>query len=130
MTFEQHFDELDRMILTKSPDYEKMRESLQAIRRVHEIARMFEPAQDNLYASIAHGHRTALEHLESGDTEAARREMAGALSWFMRRFQGLAPEAFAKCPKVGEELRAARELADRCEALRKALIQYCDIHSV
>ena len=87
MTFEDRFDELEKMFLTKSTDYEMMRSKLHDIRQVHEIARILEPAQDNLYASIARGHRKALVHLESGDTSAAKREMAGAVSWFLQRFR-------------------------------------------
>jgi hypothetical protein len=129
MPFEDDFDELDRMLLAKSTDYEKMRATLQAMRQVHEIARMLGPAQDNLYASIARGHRKALVHLEAGDTSAAMREMAGAVSWFLRRFQGEL-ESFAKLPKVADELRASRELAERSEVLREALRQSYDIHAV
>ncbi len=111
-------------------DYEKMRATLQAIRQVHEIARMLGPAQDNLYASFARGHRKALVHLESGDTAAAMREMAGAVSWFLRRFQGTDPSALACAPKVADELRAASDLAARSEVLREALSQRYDIHAV
>jgi hypothetical protein len=130
MAFEDSFDELERMLLSKSTDYEKMRATLQSMRKVHEIARMLGPAQDNLYASIAHGHRKALAHLEAGNIEAAKREMAGAVSWLVRRFQGLSPEALAKAPKVVEELRAADELAEHSQALREALkSQSYDIHA-
>lgn len=130
MAFEDHFDDLDRMLLAKSTDYEKMRATLQAMRQVHEIARLLGPAQDSLYASIARGHRTALVHLESGDTAAAAREMAGAVCWFLRRFQGTDPSALAKAPKVAEELRAANELASRSEILRKAMRQRYYIHAI
>jgi hypothetical protein len=131
MPFEDNFDELDRMLLAKSTEYEKMRATLQAMRQVHEIARMLGPAQDNLYASIARGHRKALVHLESGDTAAAMREMAGMVSWFLRRFQGTDPVALAKAPKLAEELRASGELAERSELLREFLrSQSYDIHAV
>ncbi len=129
MAFEDSFDELDRMLLSKSTDYEKMRATLQAMRQVHEIARMLGPAQDNLYASISRGHRKALAHLEAGDTAAAMREMAGAVSWFLRRFQGAEPEALSKAPKIADELRAARDLSERSEVLRQALSQSYDIHA-
>ena len=130
MEFEDSFDELDRMLLAKSTDYEKMRETLQKMRQVHELARMLGPAQDNLYASIAHGHCKALAYLEAGDTEAAKREMAGSVSWLVRRFEGLSPLALAKAPKVVEELRAASQLAERSEILREALkSQSYDIHA-
>lgn len=130
MAFEESFDELDQMLLAKSTDYEKMRAVVQEMRRVHEVARFLEPAQDNLYASIAHGHRKALAYLESGDTQAAKREIAGAVSWLVRRFQGLSPLALAKAPKVVEELQAAGELAEHSEVLREALKnQSYDIHA-
>ena len=129
MAFEDQFDELDRLLLTKSPDYERMRTVLQAIRQTHEIARLLGPAQDNLYASIARSHRQALVHLEAGDTAAARQEMADALAWFMRRFQGLTPEALAKCPKVADELQAARELAVQSQTLREAVGKNTDTHA-
>lgn len=130
MAFEDSFEELEQMLLSKSTDYEKMWATLQSMRQVHEIACMLGPAQDNLYASIAHGHRKALAHLETGDTEAAKREMAGAVSWLVRRFQGLSPQALAKAPKIVEELRAASELAERSETLREALkSQSYDIHA-
>ena len=130
MAFEDSFDELDRMLLAKSTDYEKMRAAVQDMRRVHEVARFLGPAQDNLYASIAHGHRKALAYLEAGDTEAAKREMAGAVSWLVRRFEGLSPLALAKAPKVVEELQAARQLAERSAVLREALkSQSYDIHA-
>ena len=128
MAFENSFDELDRMLLAQSTDYEKMRATLQALRQIPEIARVLGPAQDNLYASIARGHRKALAHLEAGDTKAAMREMAGALSWFLRRFQGADPESLTKLPEVAGELRAARELADRSEVLRQAMRENYDIH--
>ena len=60
MAFEDSFDELDRMLLAKSTDYEKMRALVQRMRQADELARMLGPAQDRLYASIAHGHRKAL----------------------------------------------------------------------
>jgi hypothetical protein len=130
MAFEDSFDELDRMLLAKSTDYGKMRAVVQEMRRVHEIARFLEPAQDNLYASIAHGHRKALAYLEAGDTEAAKREMAGAVSWFVRRFGSFDPASLAKAPKVLEELRAVRELAERSNVLREALkTQNYNIHA-
>ena len=129
MAFEDNFVELDRMLLAKSTDYEQMRKTLEDIRQVHEIARMLGTAQDNLYASIARGHRKALVHLEAGDTEAAKQEMAGAVSWFLRRFQGCNLDSFPKLPKVADELRAARELVDRSEILRDALSKNHDIHA-
>jgi hypothetical protein len=129
MAFEESFDELDRMLVAKSTDYDKMRASLQDIRQVHEIARMLGPAQDNLYACIARGHRKALSYLESGDTAAGMRERAGAVSWLVRSFQGMDPVALVRASKVAQELRAARELAERSEALREALkSQSYDIH--
>jgi len=129
MAFEDSFNELEQMLLARSTDYEKMRETLQKMGQVHEIARMLGPAQDNLYASIAHGHRKALTYLEAGDAEAAKREMAGAISWLVRRFGGFDPVALAKAPKVVKELRAARELSERSEVLREALrTQSYDIH--
>lgn len=131
MAFEDNFNELEQMLLAKSTDYAKMLETLEKIRQVHEIARMLGPAQDNLYASIAHGHRKALTYLEAGDTEAAKQEMAGAVSWLVRRFGSLDPLALAKAPKIVEELRAARELSERSEVLREALrTQRYDIHAV
>ncbi len=129
MPFEDSFDELERMLLAKSTDYETMRALVQRMRQSHELARMLGPAQDNLYASIARGHRKALVHLEAGDTSAAMREMAGAVSWFLRRFQGEL-ESFTALPKVADELRASRELAERSEVLREALSQSYDIHAV
>lgn len=130
MIFEDRFDELEKMLLSKSTDFEKMRSKLHDIRQVHEIARILGPAQDNLYASIARGHRKALVHLESGDTSAAKREMAGVVSWFLRRFQGAEPEKLTQLPKVADELRAARALAERSEVLREALSKSYDIHAV
>ena len=129
MPFEDSFDELERMLLAKSTDYETMRALVQRMRQSDALARMLGPAQDNLYASIARGHRKALVHLESGDTAAAKREMAGAVSWFLRRFQGDL-ESFSALPKVADELRAARELAERSEVLREALTKSYDIHAV
>jgi hypothetical protein len=129
MAFEDSFDELERMLLAKSTDYEKMRALVQRMRQADALARMLGPAQDNLYASIARGHRKALVHLESGDTAAAMREMAGAVSWFLRRFQGAEQESFTQFPNVGDELRAARELAERSEVLREALSKGYDIHA-
>jgi len=130
MAFEDDFDELDRMLLARSTDYEKMRTALQAIRQADEIARMLGPAQDNIYASIARGHRIALAHLETGDTAAAKSVMAGTLSWFLRRFQSLDPVALEKTPKLAGELRSASQLAERSEVLREALSQNRDIHAV
>jgi hypothetical protein len=130
MAFEDSFNELEQMLRAKSTDYEKMRETLQKMLKVHELARMLGPSQDNLYASIAHGHRKALAYLETGDTEAAKREMAGAISWLVRRFGSFDPLSFSKLPKVAEELRAANELAERSEVLREALkSQSYDIHA-
>jgi hypothetical protein len=130
MAFEDSYDELDRMLLAKSTDYEKMRVIVKQMRQTHELARMLGPAQDNLYASIAHGHRKALAYLEAGDTEAAKREMAGAISWLVRRFGGFDSLQLAKAPKIVEELRAANELAERSEVLREALrSQNYDIHA-
>ncbi len=130
MAFEDSFDELDQMLLAKSADYEKMRATVKEMLRTYELARMLGPAQDNLYASIAHGHRKALAYLEAGDIEAAKREMAGAVSWLVRRFGGFDPASLAKAPKVLEELRAARELAERSDVLREALKnQSYDIHA-
>jgi len=130
MAFEDSFDELDQMLLAKSTDYEKMRATVLKMRQTHELARMLGPALDNLYASIAHGHRKALAYLEAGDIEAAKREMAGAVSWLVRRFQGLSPLALSKVPKVVEELREANQLAERSEVLREALkTQSYDIHA-
>ena len=131
MPFEDSFDELDRMLLAKSTDYEKMRALVQRMRQADELARMLGPAQDRLYASIAHGHRKALAHLEAGDTAAAMREMAGAVSWFHRRFHGTEPAALATAPKIADELRAVGQLAERSEVLREALrSQSYDIHAV
>lgn len=130
MPFEDSFDQLERLLLAKSTDYEKMRALVKEMRQMREIARMLGPAQDNLYASIARGHRKALVHLESGDTAAAMVEMAGAVSWFLRRFQGSDPLALAKAPKVAEELREATQLAEGSELLREALRQESyDIHA-
>lgn len=129
MPFEDSFDELDHMLFSKSTDYEKMRAILQTMRQVDEVARMLGPAQDNLYASIARGHRKALVHLESGDTVSAIREMAGAVSWFLRRFQTKDPLALARAPKVAQELREVSQLAERSEALKEALSQSYDIHA-
>jgi hypothetical protein len=56
MPFEDKYDELNRMLVAKSTDYEKMRSILQVIREVHGSARLFEAAQDDLYASIARSH--------------------------------------------------------------------------
>ena len=117
MPCEDSFNELEQMLVGKSTDYEKMRETLQKMRQAQEIARMLAPAQDRLYASIAHGHRNALAYLEAGDIEAAKREMAGAISWFVRRFENLDP----LLPKITEEMREARQLAERSEVLRDAL---------
>src|SRR5256885_7096142 len=113
MAFEDSFDELDGMLLAKSTDYEKMRALVQRMRQADELARMLGPAQDRLYASIAHGHRKALAYLEAGDIEAAKREMAGAASWLVRRFGNFDPVSLAKAPKVLDELQAIRELAER-----------------
>jgi len=130
MPLKDSFDELERLLIAKSTDYEKMRALVKEMRHVHEISRMLGPAQDNLYASIARGHRRALVHLESGDIPAAMVEMAGAVSWFLRRFQGTDPLALPKAPKIAEELREARQLAERSEVLREALRHHSyDIHA-
>ena len=113
MSFEDQFDELDRMLLSRSTDYGKMRTALQAIRQLKEFARMMGGAQDKLYASIARGHRKALVHLESGDSAAAMREAANAVAWFYVRFQGDDPATMTQYPHIAEELRAVRELAAR-----------------
>ena len=129
MAFEDSFNQLEQMLLAKSTQYDKMRETLEEIRRVHAIARMMGPAQDNLYASIARGHRKALACLEAGDVDAAKREMAGAISWLVRRFEGFDQLALAKAPKIVKEMQAARELSERSEALREALRkQDYDLH--
>lgn len=133
MALEDSFNELEQMLRSKSTDYERMQVALQNIRQAHEIARFLGPAQDNLYASIARGHRKALVHLEAGETAAAVCEMAGAVSWFLRRFQGVESESLnnlAKLPRVVEELEAARELAKHSQALREALSQSYDIHGI
>ncbi len=129
MAFEDKIDELDRMLAAKSTDYEKMRSILRVIRELDASACLLEAAQDNLYASIARSHRKALAHLEAGDTTAAMREMAGAVSWFLRRF----PDdlnALAKIPEVAAEVKAARELAQRSKVLSEALNSSYDIHGV
>jgi hypothetical protein len=130
MAFEDSFDELDRMLLAKSTDHEKMRALVQRMRQADELARMLGPAQDRLYASIAHGHRKALAYLEAGDIDAAKHEMAGAVSWLVRRFGSFDPVSLAKAPKVLDELQAIRELAERSSVLREALksLSY-DIHA-
>jgi hypothetical protein len=121
MKFEDHFNDLDRLLLAKSTDYEKMRAILQEIRRSHEFVRMMEPAQDRLYASIARGHRKVLVHLEAGDSNAAMREAAKAVAWFFVRFQGDQPTSIPQFPHIEGELRAVRELAGRNEILREAV---------
>jgi hypothetical protein len=121
MKFEEHFNELDRLLGSKSTDYEKMRSILQAIRQSHEFVRMMEPAQDRLYASIARGHRKTLVHLEAGDPAAAAREAAKAVAWFHHRFQGDDPASMTQFPHIAEELRAVRELAARSENLKEAV---------
>ncbi len=129
MAFEEKIDELDRMLVAKSADYEKMRSLLQVIRELFASARLLEGAQDNLYASIAGSHRKALAYLEAGDATAAMKEMAGAVSWFLRRF----PDdlnSLAKIPKVAAEVKAARELAQRSKVLSEALNGSYDIHGV
>jgi hypothetical protein len=55
MAFEDGFDELDSMLLAKSTDYEKMRAFVQRMRQADELVQMLGPAEDRLYASIAHG---------------------------------------------------------------------------
>ncbi len=129
MAFDDSFDELDRMLLSKSTDYKTMRATLQTIRQEREIARMLGPAQDNLYASIGRSHRKALTHLESGDIAAAMGEMAGPVAWFIRRFEGTAPAALAKAPILAEELRASAQLAERSEVLKADLKQSYNIHT-
>jgi hypothetical protein len=121
MGFEDHFNELDRLLLSESTDYEKMRTTLHAIRQSNEFVRMMGPAQDRLYASIARGHRKALVHLEAGDSAAAAREAAKAIAWFHHRFQGNDPASMTQFPHIAQELRAVREIAARSEILREAI---------
>src|SRR5688572_11420859 len=121
MPLEDDFDELDRMLLAMSTDYEKMRTTLQAIREAKELARMMGPAQDRLYASIARGHRKVLGHLKAADTAAATREAAKAVAWFYVRFQGDDCGTMDRFPHIAEELRAVRELAANSEILREAI---------
>jgi hypothetical protein len=121
MDFEDRFDELDRMLLSKTTDHEKMRAALREMRASREIARFMGPAQDRLYASIARGHRKVLEHLEAGETAAAAHTAAKAIAWFYVRFQGIDPTTTPKNPEIANELREVQELAGRSEVLRKAL---------
>ncbi|MBM3840858.1 MAG: hypothetical protein FJ398_23465 [Verrucomicrobia bacterium] len=121
MAFEDDFDTLDRLLLAKSTDYEKMHATLQAIRRLKEFAQMMSPAQDRLYASVARGHRKVLGHLEVGDVAAATREATKAVAWFYVRFQGDDPNAMTQCPEVAEELLKVRAFAARSETLREAI---------
>jgi len=120
MRFEDQFNELDQLLLSHSTDYERMRGTLQAIRKSHEFVRMMAPAQDKLYASIARGHRKVLVHLEAGDSASAMREAAKAIAWFLRRFQ-YDPRALTEFPHIAEDLRAARDLASRSEVLSEAI---------
>ena len=120
MGFEDQFDELDQLLLSRSTDYGRMRTTLQEIRQLKEFARMMGSAQDKLYASIARGHRKALLHLENGDSAAAMREAAKAVAWFYVRFQGDDPATMTQNPHIADELRAVRELAARSEILNEA----------
>jgi hypothetical protein len=128
MAYDDDFAELDRMLLARSTDYQKMRAILQGMAQTREIARMLVPAQDNLYASIARSHRKALVHLEGGDQMAAKREMASAVAWFIKRFEGQ-PAALEAAPKIADELRESCGLAERSEVLRQALQREVDIHA-
>jgi len=121
MSFEDDFDELDRLLSEKSIDYERMRSTLQSIRRVRELARMMTPAQDRLYAAIARGHRKVFRHLEAGDVEAATRETAKVLAWFYVRFQGDEPSMMTRTPECAEEVRGVREIAARSEVVSDAI---------
>jgi len=121
MAFEDDFDELDRLLSAKSTDYEKMRTTLQKMRRLEEFARLMMPAQDRLYAAIARGHRKVFRHLEAGDVEAATRETAKVLAWFYIRFQGDEPSMMTRCPECAEEVRGVREIAARSELLKDAI---------
>ena len=121
MRFEDQFNELDQLLLSRSTDYERMRATLQAIRQSHEFVRMMAPAQDKLYASIARGHRKVLVHLEAGDSTAAMREAAKAIAWFLSRFRNGDPAAMTEFPHIAEDLRAARDLAARSEVLSEAV---------
>ena len=128
MGFEDDFAELDRMLLARSSDYTRMREKLEAIAQAGEFVRALGPAQDNLYASIARSHRKALEHLEAGNQVEAMREMAGAVSWFLKRFEGTGTEALGKVlPKIGEELRLCSALAVQSEVLKEAVAHEGDL---
>lgn len=137
MNFEIRFEELTRLILAKSDDYERMHGLLKELRRDRELVRFLAPAQDDLYASIAHGHRKALACLESGDIAAAKNEMAGPLSWFLTRFGGTdrnqlkvqLNELKPKLPRVAHELEATLNLAERSDALKAALSRKHDIHA-
>jgi hypothetical protein len=121
MAFEDDFDELNRLLSEKSIDYEKMRATLQRIRRLKEFARMMTPATDRLYAAIARGHRKVFKHLEAGDVEAATRETAKVIAWFYIRFQGDDPSMMTRCPQCAEEVSGVREIAARSELLKDAI---------
>lgn len=130
MNFEIRFEELNRLILAKSDDYVRMHGLLKDLQANHELVRFMAPAQDNIYASIAHGHRKALACLESGDVHAAKDEMAGTLSWFVRRFQSVDRCALElQAPRVVRELDAVLDLAGKCTALKTALNQSHDLHA-
>lgn len=124
MSFEEHFKELDRLLLSKSTDYDKMRSILQGMRRLRldERKRKMEFVMDHLYASIARGHRKALVHLEAGNTAAAMQESAKATAWFYTRFRDWdTTEPMMQYPQISEEYRALRELASRSEIFRDAV---------
>ena len=53
--------------------------------------------------------------------------MAGAVSWFLQRFPDQL-QKLTQLPKVAEELRAARALAEQSEVLKEALRKNYDIH--
>jgi len=130
MKFEDQFNELDRMLRSRSTDYEKMRTMLESIRNSHDFVRMMGPAQDKLYASIARGHRKALIHLENNDSAAAAHEAAKAVAWFYVRFRGYDASGVSEFPQIEKELLAVRELAARSEILKHAIskIKGSEIH--
>lgn len=121
MAFEDDFDELEKMLLAKSTDYEGMRIKLKAIRQLKNFAEMMSPAQESLYASISRSHRKVLGHLDVADTKAATREAAKAIAWFYFRFRGTDPSALNRSPQLAEELREVRKLAEQSELLREAI---------
>lgn len=121
MKFEELFGQLEKLLLSRSTDFEEMRRILYEIQKTRDVTRWLDDAQDRLYASIASGHLKVLQHLEAGDIQKAKDEAAAAIAWFRLRFQGFQPDATGRCSQISEVLQRVAEVAEQSPALQDAL---------